>query len=244
MGITVNTHKQVFYSTSDHTLLDTRLSVNPKEWRSKGYRCQSIFWRKKSKKFSDANPFIHALKGNGGYSIEEIELNKFYQEFLLIVKSICSTLDIQYIVPLPSAHCANEYIARAFCREKLGTLVRRNLLRKRTVAEVADDLESLLISKVHLPRMQKTEASRLLTELRRQSSGASFSMKKVKIDALRRKIQPFAINCSHNTNLNGRRILLIDDIWSSGASIHGAINAVTSAYSPASIEVVTLLGRL
>lgn len=244
MGIVVDSDKNVFYSKNNHELLDTRIEVNPKSWIRKGYKHHSIFNRKKNDAHSDANPFIHALKGNSGYRISKEEVLKFFPEFDCITRSVCNTVDFQFLIPLPSSHCANRFLARYLCSGKLGSLVRTGLLRKKMVGEVHQDLEGIINSGLVANANHAREIKKQLSQLSKMPQGSVFSMKKISNHRVRTKINPLCINDISSCDLNNKRVLLVDDVYASGATINGAIAAIEGEFRPSVIESLCLLGRL
>ncbi len=218
MGIDVTENKKVYFNDTHQNLLDTSTVRNPSTKQRRGLIIQSIFRRKRHQRHKqDGNPLIHALKGNYGYSIEKYELLKFLSNFYEIMDKSLDGKTYNLILPLPSSHQINEYLARRIARKCPEAKVSKGFFEKKTVQEIIYDVELIETTST---RLQK-EKLNLLNKLNKTPARNYFSMKKLQSHRLRKKIQPLKLV---NTDVKDQKILLVDDLLASGATLVNAYN--------------------
>jgi pyrimidine operon attenuation protein/uracil phosphoribosyltransferase len=238
VGIDVSKQKEVAYNGNHQDLLDTSIERNPKRKTINKIIVFSIFKRKKHADSNvDGSPFMHSLKGNNGYSITITELLNFRKNFYSILDKALDGKHFDLVIPLSSSSQVNEYFARRIAR-RCGAQLIVNAFEKKLIKEVIVDLEGLLDLQDNLAK----ERTKLLNYLNKAQEGKQFAIKEVRNHRLRKKINPFKANIG--LNIQGKRILIVDDLIASGASLHGAYMALGASTSEASIEAISLCGSL
>ncbi len=219
MGIDVSEQREVSFNDSHNEMLDTSVERNPSTKKRKGLLIWSIYRRQRHRGHqSDGNPIIHALKQNHGYSIQKSELVKFLPSFYEVLRKTLEGKSFDLIVPMPSSHFINDYFARRIARELPGSRISDDLLEKKRVGEVIEDLEAVTVDSDGLRR----EITQLLNRLNKSSPGKEFSLKEVTSHRLRKIIQPLKL--SGEVEVGGKSVLLIDDLLATGTTLVNSHN--------------------
>lgn len=219
VGIEVSSNKEVSFNNFHHELLDTSTRKNPSIKKLQGLMVYSVFRRKRHKSHTqDGNPLIHALKANQGYHIEKKEIVLFLPDFYRIIDKFLDGNSYNLILPLPSSHRINEYLARRIARKCPKATIECDFFGKKTVAEVINDLEQVEI----LSKSLKRDVKQLLNRLNKAPPSKHFSMKDVHNHKVRKMIQPIKLiaDISNNTG----KVLLVDDLLASGTTLLNAYN--------------------
>lgn len=225
MGINVSQDKQISFDDSHQKRVDTSLAANPTETVKNGLLIRHVFRRNKTgDKDRDGNPLIYALKGLHGYTITPTAKSQFMDRANEIVHSFSNDLDAELIVPLPSSSGFCAEFAELLCQVTGLQLRHADFIRKRTIKEMlarhGDTLpEGLNKNKLHALKSQ-------LAVWRRSNPGQLVLMKEISPN-IRHCFEPVTLN-KHATELAGRRILIADDLMSSGASMTSAANLLKS----------------
>ncbi|WVM91494.1 phosphoribosyltransferase family protein [Halopseudomonas pachastrellae] len=231
--------REVFYNAEHQNLLDTSTENKPHRQKAGDLVVASIFRRRKARSGDgDGNPFIYALKGLHRHSISNGQLWKFRPNFLSTLGAYMSESPYDKIAPLPSSKPIARYVAK-----KAGSYQPRGRSRapaflKRSAAEVLAELEEKYSSD-EIPRKLKGPAAALISRLRK-SQNANFAMKHVD-QRLRDYIEPLVL--APNAPVSGHRILLVDDLLSSGATLRTAHRLLTEA-GAAHVAALCLLSKV
>ncbi len=239
MGIDVTKDKRVIYNGSHQNLIVTDIEKNPTTSRKHGLVIRSLFKRRRSKGHkSDGNPLIYALKARSGYSISNRELCKFLPAFYAILHKAPSAGTYDIIVPLPSSHKINRVVAKRVMRFYPNASLVHNALDKKTIGEVVKGFDLNGISNRHLRR----EAKQLLGRLHKADQRKLFAMKEVGNHRLRQHIEPLKV--SEDMDFTGMRVLLTDDLLSSGNTLLSAYNILKYKANTSSVEALCLFRAL
>lgn len=237
MGIDVTPDKDVIFNPTHDNLVSTHPDTNPTSFTVNGMHVLAVFRRVMAKsRHGDGNPLIYALKRKSGFKISDAEIKKLMPAFRTIfVKAIeeFENSPFDYVLPMPSKHKISEILAQRVVRATEHGEVRRDLLRKKTCGEVLAEFEQMTILAKH-----KKEAVAFKKSLEKWDPHGVFQMKEVK-SCLRPYIQPIALAC--DPERNNPRILLVDDLVSTGATFSSAIEALRTVYPESKIEGLCLL---
>lgn len=225
--------REVFYNAEHQNLLDTSTDNKPHRQKAGSLAVASIFRRRKARGGDgDGNPFIYALKGLKRYSISDDQLWAFRPNFLSTLSAYMKEAPFDKIAPLPSSKPIARYVAKKAGRYQPEAQLDTHLFLKRSAAEVLADLEAKYEAD-EIPKKIKGEAAALISTLRK-SQASSFAMKNVE-QRLRDYIEPLVL--APGAPVAGHRILLVDDLFSSGATLRTAHRLLTEA---GAIEVSAL----
>ena len=235
MGIDVKKNrrektKQVSLNEAHDKLVVTEPDKNPVEHDiGLDELITAVFQRKKAKdRTGDGNPLIYALKNMHGFSISDADKNVLYAYMKSIINHHYSGEEFDTIVPLPSSKPIALWLAEA-CHEVLNVPIERNAFIKATNANI-------------LNQLQGVQGGQEIVELRKQLEHAkpngTFAMKELS-QHQREFVEPVKANPYYKAK---ERILLVDDLVSSGTSLKSAYNSIKNKSSQTSIECLTLLG--
>ncbi|HCF3841121.1 TPA: phosphoribosyltransferase [Pseudomonas aeruginosa] len=199
----------------------------------------SIFRRRKARgNDGDGNPFIYALKGLNRYSISKEELWRFRPNYRRILGDFMGREPHDRIVPMPSSKPIARYVARTAKRCQQESQLDVSLFRKRTMGEVLPEIEAKLGSG-EIPEKFHRDTKQLLSVLSK-SPASEFSMKHVP-QTLRGFVSPLALN--NDIDVTDAKILLVDDLLSSGTTLRTAHELLMSA-GASSVSALCLLSRV
>lgn len=223
MGINVYQNKSV---TVDHThqqLVDTSLEGNPTEEVLDELHIQYVFRRKAIRDhkgtpptFGDGNPLVYALKRMHGYSIQPMYEKMLFTRATEVLGAIKETVEADFLVDVPSS----KPLCRTFLDHSSKALelptIYSDFLAKRTIGEVLSDFDD------GLPDFHSKNEERgfkdQLGKLRKAPPETVFQMKSVDNTKVRHLFQPFDVT-GDISHLEGRTVLLVDDLVSSGTSV-------------------------
>lgn len=198
----------------------------------------SVFRRRRAKPDNhDGNPLIYALKGKKGFTIPRADFAEIHRRAATNLPAALDALpDFDVAIPLPSSSNVAAILARRAVRLRPGTVL-LDCLEKATVAHVLANSPATGM----LPdRVQKPYKS-LLNALQGMAPNSHVEMKTINL-RVRPYINPVVAGLA-SSQCRGLRVLVVDDIFGSGASLEGAIAAL-SRHGPSSIAGLTFLGRL
>ncbi len=201
----------------------------------------SVFRRtKRGDAGRDGNPLIHALKRAQGYSIGYSSLKELRGPFGTILASIVATLAPEVLVPIPSGASINGVLSRRIakvvpaltveCFEKLRIV--DALAKAPSPDKVHDGHRDAYTTALH--ELQKSPDPRRLIE-----------MKGIRPAKVRMYFQPIGFRAgAWGDSINGKRVVLVEDILSTGTTLLCAERLLLGRYQPASLSVITLLSGL
>lgn len=247
MGFRIQSN-YVLVEHENNAYSDTRVASNPTTINTKDGLLIHILFKRLSKgntdntKLGDNCPLIYALKG-----IEELTIS--YSQFKLFYMNFCEILSkfreqntlFDFVIPIPSSSNISNLLARKVSEMITESTLHTSLLRKITVSECYDLIRPLRQDRRHKKMLMKIDS-----ELKRQQKTVgvhgSFSMKKIKLQ-YREYIQPIALNV-HSFENPSPRILLVDDLVSSGTTLQCAKSVIISSIPEATVDAITLFGPM
>ena len=233
VGINVAVDKKVSVDSNHEHLVVTGHEKNPTVTNFEDMHVSFVFRRVKSKsRANDGNPLIYALKNLQGYTITSKEISNLVRNFRIVLRKILSGIHYDIIVPMPSRHGISLILAKRVVRHQKGGMVVTNFLRKKTNGEVLADLTRIHSTKHH------RDLVALRKKLEKDVAKHPFSMKDVTTQ-LRPMIHPLTINRVATSRIN--KVLLVDDLMSSGATLKSAYDVVKTVYPDAEIDALCLL---
>lgn len=240
MGIDIGPDGAILFNEKHERLLNTSTEKNPSIKVINGLRIQSIFRRvKNSGETRDGNPFIYALKEKNGYSIDRRQLWRFRNNFLEILDKAFSEIDVDYVIPMPSGHKVASYLSwRVAKRHDDRPAVVSHALRKRTVGEMLEAYGD------QIPKAGKYALKKYKFQIRKWGKmpmGTLVSMKEVD-NGIRNYFHPLALT-DGVCELNGKRVLLVDDLLSSGSTLKCA-RALIEEREAKAVSALCLLSSL
>lgn len=216
---------------------------------SEGQEVISIFKRKKIENNiydKDGNPFIYALKNIKGwkFDISDTEIHKYLRKFISNCKQIQQKYDT--IITIPSGNFLNKRFMRSLANSINAKYQIEDLITKIEMDydEPEDFINYNLIKKDYPnnSREIEMELEKHLYKLNNQKK--EFKAKDVKKKYLKYFNFLSLNNCEDAAEkINDKNIIVLDDIFSSGATVSQAIEAIKQNYEPKSMTVITLLSK-
>lgn len=203
----------------------------------------SIFSRTKGKRDrslpGDNSPMLYALKGMHGLITRPRDIGMLCLSFRQILPVFLSnTSQWDWIVPLPSSSSVcNRFASMVQKRTQIG-ICQPNALDKVTSAEVLRCTRGLKISSKDKSAIHE-DVKRFISS---NSLETPFQIKAIKRTKLRKYINPLmwgSILCSTKPP---QRILLVDDMITTGTSLVCAENIIRARYPNVRIEALTIFG--
>lgn len=231
MGIDVSKRKVVSINEGHDRLVVTEPSKNPVEYDvGIGKYLTAVYQRKKARSRSgDGNPLIYALKGMNRFLISEEDKSILHSNMITIVLRHYGSEDFDSVIAMPSSKPIAEWVGNA-CSDALNIPLERNVFIKATNANV-------------LRQIQGVEGVQEIIELRKaleaKKPNGAFSLKDLS-QYQRTFVDPVRMNPFFSENR--KRILLVDDLVSSGTTLKSGYNAFKSKYPYTEIDCLSLLG--
>ena len=245
MGITVDQNKIVKFTSQTEQLVNTSIDANPNQYKLNDLMVYGIFKRLYSRQGGDGNPLIDALKGQRGYSISLQECGKFNPNLSVILDRLLAQKNYEVILTMPSSHKVVERFATKINRRiSANCLLITDIFTKKTFYEVYEDLQRLPLTPKH-----KKDIIALRRSIERDTQrdpNKIFSMKEVNTKD-RAFIRPLKINPERIEilqKIQGKSILLVDDLLASGTTLTSAHNLLKDLEISEEIEAICLLGKL
>lgn len=246
MGFNVDsTSNKVTVDHSHNNYAVTTVAGNPIVKMFSTIEVTSIFARTKGKRQrtdpGDNSPMLYALKGIGDLTTTYSSVATLYLNYREIMASVVLHKEPQglwdCVVPMPSSSKLSSLMAKTIVRHAGVGPVQPSLLKKVTGDAVLASLDGLAMS--------SKDKTALRTEVRRfikfNGGETDFQMKSIKRVDLRCHLCPFMLG-SEPLQHQPNRILLVDDMVTSGTSIVSAAALLSTHYPQARIEAVTLFG--
>ena len=220
MGLNIAPDNTVSFDDSHQLRVDTSRETNPRRETAGNIDVTHVFRRNRTgDPDRDGNPLIYALKEMKSYSISNIEKARFMDRATELCRSI-DYIDADMIVAVHSS--------KPFCLEF--SRIASNALRLTVFHEpfimkmtIGDALERAKHSKPEiLNRYTKRAYNRQLATWGKMGSDNLVSMKEIDTK-IRRYFRPFALSRVPE-HLIGKRVLLVDDLMSSGTSMRTCAN--------------------
>lgn len=252
-GIDINNiNKTVSFNPNHENNITTSEILNPSisylNVDGKDIEVISIFKRKRNNYGSDGNPLIYDIKNKYGWTFNNRDYDVFYlmKQFI----KICSKLDKKYdtIITVPSSNPLNIKFMHKLnniinCDYKIG-----NFFEKFNSAEVFEN-------NIKWDDVEKTEYHKVYKILEdsfvkmHDENDCKFSYKYIPP-----KYRKYISKTLHfyedpdvmlyDFEINGKDIIVLDDVISTGSSLSETVQNILSIYIPKSITVITLFSKL
>lgn len=236
----------VIVNHSHSEFADTSVESNPTSANIDGLEVHSAFLRKRKRSrrgngenhriAGDNCPMIYALKGKDGLTTtrcEVLKLNAHLSEVLS--KFALSSGDWDMIVSLPSSHTIGHIVARRLHRAfEMPCSAVNDMFRKKNIFEARAEVKAS-----SLPAQEKRYFEDQLSKQRKEVGwGGPYSLKGIKVHH-REKLSPLVmINPPRKGEV--RRVLLVDDVVSSGTTLNSAKSLITESLGDVEVQAFCL----
>ena len=203
--------------------VNTSPDDNPTQVELEGITVHYVFTRSKfNNETGDGNPLIYAMKGLKGFSIVPLYRNKIVERCKLIIGKMELAGDV--VVPVPSGNGFCGEVAEIVANVTGLPLVNPDFIRKKTFAEMYLQYGNIPMGLI------PAEVAEYKSQLKIWSSAShekSVSMKLIS-PRIRHLFDPF-MHSGTDCDISGKRVILVDDLVSSGSSLLGAARICTAA---------------
>jgi hypothetical protein len=245
VGFNVDPVKRVVSVDHQHNeYAVTTVEGNPVSKSFAGIKVISVFARTKARRDrstpGDNCPMLYALKGQKDLKTGYRSIVVLYQNYIRILSNIVEewrphgTWDC--IIPIPSSSNLPSLMAKSVFSHSGGDVVQTKLLSKISAKQVLDSIDELAIS----AKDRATLRARVKNFIREHGGDSAFQIKCVDTK-LRKHLNPFVL-MPEPTEAPPQRVLLVDDMITSGTSIISAANLLRERYAGVHIEAITLFG--
>lgn len=253
--------KEVSYNPYHQDVVDTSEITNPTSWKILNVEVFSIFKRRKGRQYLNGNPLVYAMKKEHGWHFKSrIDEAQVYEQFDKIIKKFAKANPIGLTIVLPSTNVLNRSIAERIKSLCSDCEIITDVFRKLYVHEVEDDLYEDLYDEDNeglfwnqTKSMSSSEQKRLMDKIdkcldkMKEENNNVFSFHGLPKDV--REIIKRSITINEPLfnfvaeRINGRDILIIDDVVSRGKTLENAIEEIQRVFLPQSIKVLTLFSK-
>lgn len=248
---------ELAFNPNHQNYIDTNDPWNPQPIYStvRGYKVISIFSRKMSKDKLDGNPLIYALKGKDWkFKHPQYDIFALLRRFVAVTKELKDTYDT--IITIPSSNSLNVEILHKVSKLIPHSYEYEDFFTKYTVDDVYESfIDSEWLDRAYKdnPTEKKKMHGRLYAAFEKMCSlnNRIFSYKYIKPIELRNAINQsmkvsdkYTDEFSVSDQINGKKVLIIDDTVTSGKTLSDSADAIMEMYDPKSITFLTLFSPL
>ncbi len=203
----------------------------------------SVFRRTKhGDKDRDGNPLIYALKHRDRYNIGYSSIKTLYGSFCPILEALASEMKPETLVPIPSGASVNHILAERMRRLSGNAATLCDCFEKLSIASA---LELAPAPEAVAPALRRDYTSALHVLQKSRIRQAPIEMKLIRPAKVRMYFKPIGFQPGAWGNaINGKRVVFIEDVFSTGTTLVCAEKMLRSRYAPASLSVITLLSAL
>lgn len=245
MGFSVDVATNIV--TVDHSHNDyckTKVEDNPTAITlRKTLKVTSIFARTKNKRDKsipgDNCPMLYALKEINCLKTTRRDIILLKDNYSQILgKYLTSSLEWDYFIPLPSSNPLTVAFAQRVQRHAGIGACNNGILSKITAEQAL-----LNVDKLQIRSADKATIKQSIKKFIKKNDGKKeFQIKSI-FPKLRKHIEPFEWNFSFNENIPPTsKILLVDDMVTSGTSLLSALDLIKNRYPDSTVEALTLFG--
>lgn len=210
--------------------IDGRLTVTSIFKRTKGRRDRNDP--------GDNSPMLYALKGLHDLKTTYSSIKALDTNYKEILDRFMQGNEWDCIIPLPSSSKLTVLLAKSIQRHtKLGVCY-THALRKITAQSAIDNLRELQISS----RDKSALRDSIKRFIRQHGEDTEFQMKYIKEVGLRKYINPMMWGHLPAGTTPPNKILLVDDMVTSGASLLSALDVIQHRYPHSDVQALTLFG--
>lgn len=239
MGIDVSTGKLVTLNDNHEKRVVTAVKLNPARQSVGDIPVMSVFRRTKTGDAErDGNPLIYALKGLNGYGILPYWQTRIMNRACDIIINIeeLKAFDEIIVVPSSNGFCA---AFATLVSNMLGLpILQGAFIQKKTVGQMLAGFDGIPNT---VRKQDRKEFGAQLKQWQELRPGTMVSMKLIS-PAIRRYLDPFTITANGVPDLTDRKVLIVDDLLSSGASISSISNLLKA--QGATVGALCFLSRI
>ncbi|WP_162150339.1 phosphoribosyltransferase family protein [Asticcacaulis sp. AC460] len=225
MGLNITEDKVVEFDDSHQKRVDTSFESNPRVGKVGQLKVYHLLRRNKTgDQDRDGNPLIYALKEMYGYRIAPVDRQRFIERAAAVLERINDQIAADFIMPVPSS--------KPFCAEFAQIVadvtgipyLDSAFIRKRTVGEMLAQYGDNVPKQLN--KSASTRYKALIAGWRDAHARQMVSMKDIDTK-IRPHFDPLALT-EDVPNIKGARIIIVDDLMSSGSSLTSTCNALAS----------------
>ncbi|HDS1207810.1 TPA: phosphoribosyltransferase [Shewanella algae] len=241
MGLVVDkTSRLVTVDHKHNRYCVTTVNGNPSVIFQNGLKITSVFSRTKGRwdtSVGDNCPMLYALKRLNNLNTTPRDVAALCVSFRKILPVFLeSGFTWDWIIPLPSSSdVCGRFAGKVHKQSSIG-IIQPEALKKISAAQALADVRNLHISAKDKTKL-KTSIFRFI---KANGEEAPFQIKSVDT-ALRHHINPLIWGRCHS-NTPPTKVLLVDDMVTSGTSLRCAAHVVEKRYPMAKIEALTIFG--
>lgn len=247
MGFIVESDGLVVVDHSTHSFCNTSIFGNPTEVST---RCKqhpmkvySILLRRKVDSVKvergDNCPLIYAMKRKHGLYVTRDSIGDLCSNIYSIMSKFSKDRVVEgnvydFIIPMPSSHKISFYLAKKISEFFVGSSVRNDFFRKASVDEILHQVNS----NKSMPRGAKVSIVNTISSAIERK--VSFSIGELNTN-YRGYVDPLIFN---GGDFVGKRVLLVDDLFATGATIISAKNHIRSIGGVVKVDALCLFSPL
>lgn len=243
MGFNVdNDLKLVTVDHSHNNYAVTTIDGNPITSIYDGLTVTSIFRRTKNKRgesdLGDNSPMLYAFKGMHGLTTQYSSVASLTKHFYEILDNFFTEKNSPWdiVIPMPSSHDIANIIGKRVVRMGVAGKFEPYALKKITAQDAQMQARDLRIAS-----KDRTQINDFIKRFAKSNSwDTDFQMKSIAAPKLRKHINPVTLG-RLSTRVPPSKILLVDDMVTSGTTLTYAKQAIQERYPMARIEALTLL---
>lgn len=187
----------------------------------------------------DNCPFIYALKKKDGLTTSRKDVLSLYNSLAVIIPQFIEKKGHwDMVIPLPSSHNIGLILATRVQRNSPGSVLITDALAKKNIFEVRAEVNAL-----NMDVEDERYFNRQLQQQRKEAGGswqAPYSLKTVATNK-RHLLNPLKMG-QRPSFRDPNKILLVDDVVSSGTTLAAGLQLLQSIYPRAQIEAFSLFG--
>lgn len=203
----------------------------------------------------DGNPLIYALKGdNGWHFIDDRQKRLLYDAARNVVKNISGKIKVQTTILAPSNSTINKEIASIIKDVNRDIVILEDVMRKITPKEILQIVKSeyggeLIYNYCKTNKLNYKDTMYQINSYLSSMKDGKYSAHNIKNRDIRNAISKtvsiiepdYTKIEQYNHLINGKNIMIIDDLIREGDTLKNILNVILNNYSPKSIVCLTLL---
>jgi len=233
------------HDVNDYLVTEANSPRNPKVYMKKNINgdieIYSLFSRLKKKRDKDSKgdncPIIYALKGLDGLKTNIYTIKELINSGKISMESIDCIDKNTVLICMPSKYRIPNYLAKKIS-DYTGAQIINSVFNKCDINSAISDIE-YYIQKIK-DQSIKSSLKFIVKNIMEQKD---FSMKNIP-PKYREIINPLRIKSDFNLNLSGRKIILIDDLVSTGSTLISAKNTLINTQKENDIKAITLISSV
>ena len=203
----------------------------------------------------DGNPLIYALKGdNGWHFIDDTQKALLYNAARAVLGNISKEINADTAILTPSNSTINKEIALLIKEINHNIVILENVMRKITPKEIwkiikSEDGDELIYNYCKSNKLNYKDIKNQIYNCLSSMKDGKYSAHKITDAKIRNAISKtvsiiepdYSKIEEYNELINGKNIMIIDDLIRGGDTLKNILNGILNNYSPNSIIGLTLL---